>query len=211
MKHWYWEYVVKDWLVDTEPLQELTRAFWHEALCRMWLQDRIGQLVGSFGQIAKLCRSTTNNARAAIADLQKWNTADIDITVSPSGEEIVTLTNRRMRRAYLDRQFAAKRKADERTRRRENSAPCHGKCHGDVTTTNHSSDGDMQNCHANVTPTVTPMSQHILNTYPHPYPPNPRKRGNGGRKRDGPSRSQREIDNDRAQADALKSVMENSP
>jgi hypothetical protein len=125
-KHWYWEYVVKDWIVDTEPLAELSRAFWHEALCRMWLSDRCGQLVGTYTELAKLCRSTPNNARAAIADLQKWNTADVTIS-----NAVVTVTNRRMNRDYLDRKSLRERVARHRDKKREHDG--NASCNGDVT------------------------------------------------------------------------------
>jgi hypothetical protein len=129
-KHWYWEFVVKDWLVDTGPLLELTRSFWHEALCRMWLLDRCGQLCGSYAELAKLCRSTPNNARAAIADLLTWDTADIQID-----GEYVTLTNRRMRRDYLDRKSLSERVARHRARKVKREG--NGQCNDDVTPTSY--------------------------------------------------------------------------
>lgn len=86
------------------------RGIWMDMLMNMFLNDRSGQLAGTYESLARICRSTVDEMRAAIEELGTTNTADVTI-----GHENVTVRNRRMYRDWVERKNAAKRKRKERS------------------------------------------------------------------------------------------------
>lgn len=125
-KHWFWEFVVKDWLTDpaVSRCAPATRGIWFDALCNMFLLDRCGSVAGSYDELAVLFRASPDALRAAVAELKRTGAADVTVC-----RENVTLTNRRMKREYQIRVNARERKRKERG---SHDPPDNG--HGSVTT-----------------------------------------------------------------------------
>lgn len=123
-KQWYMEWVVADWLGDpaVSLLKPATRGIWKDAIDVMHQVDQSGRLEGTVNDLARLCRCTPTEMRAAIDDLKQRNAADV--TERRDGvTTVVTLVNRRMSRLWRDRKSASTRKQRQRHRDRHGSDP----------------------------------------------------------------------------------------
>lgn len=90
---YFWEkWEFEAWLSDPAlGMCELaTKGFWMEALCVM-MKLSSDRIVGSYEQIARICRCSVDEARLAISDLQKTGAAD----VHENPDKSITLVNRR--------------------------------------------------------------------------------------------------------------------
>ncbi len=134
--HWFMAFVVRDWLTDEQVtlLKESTRGIWMDALCRMFMDDRKGQIAGTIEDLSRLCRTSVNPMRAAIDDLKLRSAADVT-----ERDGIVTLMNRRMRREWIGRKSAR----DRQKRKREREA------NGVVTEMSHGESPPLSNSHSN--------------------------------------------------------------
>jgi hypothetical protein len=106
------QFYIGDWLKDPELRMccPATRGVWIDWLCAMHELDRCGQVVGSVVQLARLGHCTTDEVASTLAEIERTKTA----VVTRDSHGIVTVTNRRMRRAYEDRVNACHRKRKER-------------------------------------------------------------------------------------------------
>jgi hypothetical protein len=154
-KLFYIEFVVGDWLKDpaVSLLKPATRGIWMDAICAMHELDQCGRIEGEVSDLARICRCTSNEMRAALDDLKMRNAAEITEHVT-NCHTVVTLTNRRMRRKWTDRNSCRERKQRQRSRER-----------GDDVT-------------ENVTP-LTRVSLSLSSSLPFNNPPNPPP-GDGG-------------------------------
>lgn len=139
------QFYTGDWFKDADLslCGAATRGIWIDLLFRMHDRDRCGQLVGTRKGLAQLGRCTEPELDAALLELSQTKTA----TVTDRHGEI-TVTNRRMRRDWEDRQEAAKRAKNYRNRHRtegdaEESRPEYternGENHAEVTLSSSSS------------------------------------------------------------------------
>lgn len=114
-KQWFLKWVVGDWLKDpgVSLLKPATRGIWFDAICVMHILDRCGELQGSVPDLARVCRCTPNEMRAALDDLKSRNAADCD-----ERNGVVTLQNRRMRREWTDRKSCHDRVLRHRRKKR---------------------------------------------------------------------------------------------
>lgn len=111
------QFYVGDWLKDPalSKCSPATRGIWIDALCAMHEMDRSGQLVGSLEEISRICRCRVADLSAAVRELHSTGTADVAfdpplVTVGVTKwNGIVTLTNRRQRREWHNRQLSKAR------------------------------------------------------------------------------------------------------
>ena len=107
----------KDWLGD-EQLQKCspsTRGIWFNFLCYMFLNDRCGKLVGNRTECVRLGACNRRELKRFFDELCTHKFADLVIH-----EKQVTIINRRMHRAYINRLKDKERQKKHR-------------CHGNVT------------------------------------------------------------------------------
>lgn len=106
-----------DWLADpcVTLCSPATRGIWMDLLCHMHRDGRRGQVTGTLAQLARMGRCTTDEVKAAIAELESTKTADVDC----SRNAVVTVRNRRMARAEKDRKSNARRQQRFRDNRGE--------------------------------------------------------------------------------------------
>jgi hypothetical protein len=116
-------------------LRPASRDFWHEAVLVMWKAGQRGVLSGSVNDLAKLCRSSPPEARAAILEIKARNVADVFVAVDEKpvevrdenivGNRTVTLVNRKMAREWGDREKTRQKvaKCRENKRRRKLGLP----------------------------------------------------------------------------------------
>lgn len=76
------QFYANDWLADTQlgRVSLLAHGLWINLLCRMWVSDKQGYLIGdcegtpaSLSQIAKDCRCTVEEAEKGIKELERHN------------------------------------------------------------------------------------------------------------------------------------------
>jgi hypothetical protein len=105
-KLWFMQFNVGDWLKDpcVSLLRPATRGIWMDAICVMHELDQCGQIHGTVSDLARVCRCSPNEMRAALDDLKQRNAAEVT-----ERNGLVTLLNRRMRRLWTDRKSNAER------------------------------------------------------------------------------------------------------
>lgn len=139
------QFYTGDWFKDTELslCDAATRGIWIDFILRMHDRDRCGRLEGTRKGLAQLGRCTEAQLDLALAELSATKTATVT-----EHHGIVTVTNRRMRRDYEERQEAAKRAKNYRKRHRqdgdtdesqENNEPRHGESNAEITSLSSSS------------------------------------------------------------------------
>jgi len=114
-----------------------SRAVWREALDAMFLDGDRGLISGTEEQLARMCACSVAQLRTFVTENEALNAADMTTC-----NGIVTLVNRRMRKAYLKREKGRKRIEKYRGKR---------DCNADVT------EGDA-GCNADVTPSRARLS-----------------------------------------------------
>jgi hypothetical protein len=124
-----WPYIawfISDWLGDPKVslCEPATRGILFDWLCNMHALDRSGQVTGTRELLARIGRCTVPQCEAALLDLKQTNAADIQ-----ERNGVVTVINRRMKRAAIERKNGASRQKTHRER---------DGCHGDVTGHNQS-------------------------------------------------------------------------
>jgi hypothetical protein len=110
VQQWNWDVWRSD--EDVGLLSPAARCVWHEVLGVMWKSGQTGELSGSYRDLAKLCRVTETEARAAIKEIKARKVADVTESQTPdvtSGHSVVTLINRRMQRESAERSIEAER------------------------------------------------------------------------------------------------------
>jgi len=128
-----------DWFKDTELSMccATTRGVWIDFVLRMHERDRCGELVGTRRALCQLGRCTDSELTETLRELDQTKTATVT-----ERHGIITVTNRRMRRDWEERQEAAKRAKTYRNRHRhegdmeesrDNNAERHGENHEEVT------------------------------------------------------------------------------
>lgn len=110
------EFDVDAWRADEglTLLRPASRDFWHEVILVMWKSGQRGELSGSINDLARLCRCSPTEARAAIDEIKARHVGDVT-----EGHGIVTLTNRRMKRAFEIRANACQRQRKKRSKNRD--------------------------------------------------------------------------------------------
>lgn len=113
MKFPYIHFYPGDWKKDPALSQctPSTRGIWIDLLCAMHEQDRSGVITGTLETLARVCRCSTVEFAAALADFRLHNVADVT-----ERHENVTLINRRMNREYNARNSNRLRKARQRNK-----------------------------------------------------------------------------------------------
>lgn len=103
-----------DWLKDpaVSMLSPAARGIWWDFICVMHESDRSGTVTGSRPMLARLVRCSTDELGGALNEFLLCKTAEVGEDVNG----IVTVTNRRMRREYLEREMAAKRQERHRSK-----------------------------------------------------------------------------------------------
>lgn len=100
-----------DWLKDPRLslCSEATRGIWIDMICAMHEMDRCGKITGTSEQLARVCRSTAVLIATALTELSNSRTADIT-----ERDGIYTIINRRMKRAYDERNHERDKKRKQR-------------------------------------------------------------------------------------------------
>lgn len=95
------QFYTGDWLKDPalSMCSPATRGIWMDILCAAHELARSGQITGTPDQLARICRCTAADFIAAVNELQTTGTADVR-----ERRGIYTITNRRMRRAWLEKE-----------------------------------------------------------------------------------------------------------
>lgn len=95
-----------DWLKDPKLSKcgAETRGIWIDLICAMHEEDRSGIIEGTAGQLARLCRCTTEEMERAIQELKETETATVTLR-----HEKIQICNRRMYKNHRDRTNAVKR------------------------------------------------------------------------------------------------------
>jgi uncharacterized protein YdaU (DUF1376 family) len=111
------QFYVDDWITDPalSMCSPTTRGIWIDLLCAMHRSGRAGEIVGTDDQIARLCRCSAEEARAAIAELEQTGAADVSHDVSHDCRHGVAIRNRRMYAEANHRQGKTLQKRAERT------------------------------------------------------------------------------------------------
>jgi len=106
------------WLKDPKlsMCSPATRGIWFDMLCAMHELDRCGQLTGTYVQLGRISRCSSNECEMAVKELLNTKTADVT-----ECNGIVTITNRRMNRAYEERNAVKLRVAEFRERQKRDS------------------------------------------------------------------------------------------
>lgn len=115
---------IADYLHDTAALSPASRGIWMDALLAMHAQDQCGELRGTFEQLSRVLRCTPNECEACLTELDVLRVADVSRDCNGFSNAIVTVINRRMKRAFNERVSSKLRKQKQRG---------DGECHGDVT------------------------------------------------------------------------------
>jgi hypothetical protein len=117
-----------DWLKDPCLAQcsLATKGAWIELLAHMHESETPGKLEGTYLNFARMCRCTEEEIKAAILELQETKTATVIIGSNAESQKVtqrsnvkVTVINRRMFKAFKDKQDAARRQSEFRARKRE--------------------------------------------------------------------------------------------
>lgn len=136
-----------DWLKDPNlsMCSAATRGIWMDFLCRAHELGRSGQITGTAEQFARLCRCTAADFVAAADELSTTGTATVR-----KQNDLYTITNRRMRRDYEEREGARERK--QNSRKRANVTNGHKNVTVGQNTASKADKRSSQNGHKNVTP-----------------------------------------------------------
>ncbi|HEX7654933.1 MAG TPA: hypothetical protein VF607_15595 [Verrucomicrobiae bacterium] len=96
-----------DWLADPAlaRCRPLTRGIWIDLLCAMYEAGQEGCVSGTPKQLARLARCTTAEMLQALDDLMLTQTAEVTVS-----NDVVTVVNRRLRRAHKTREANKQRK-----------------------------------------------------------------------------------------------------
>lgn len=145
----FMQWYVGDWLNDSRVtvLSPATRGIWVDLLSHMHQLDRQGLVSGTSEQLARYARCSVHELLHALHELSTSGAADIQSRqVSTSHVGVTTkhtVINRRMRRDFLKRTKACKRKQNQRDREKgpenqdnesqETSDRSHDLSHADVT------------------------------------------------------------------------------
>lgn len=105
------QFYTGDWLKDPalSMCSPATRGIWMDILCAAHELARSGQITGTPDQLARICRCTAADLIAAVNELQATGTADVR-----ERRGVYTITNRRMRRAWLEKEDARARQQKRR-------------------------------------------------------------------------------------------------
>ena len=87
----------------------MTRGIWIDFLCAMHELDRVGELRGTPDQLARVARCSPVEVVQALDELSASNAAEV-----AQRNGVYTVTNRRMRREYLERKASNERVANFR-------------------------------------------------------------------------------------------------
>jgi hypothetical protein len=100
------QFYIGDWLKDPKlsMCSPATRGIWIDLICGMHELERSGIITGTYEQLARLCRCTSEEMRAAISELNVTKAADV---TECNGN--VTVKNRRMQRESKEREDNNKR------------------------------------------------------------------------------------------------------
>jgi hypothetical protein len=112
------QFFASDWLND--PLVSMcepqTRGILMDWICNMHLLDRSGVITGTREQLARLGRCSAVQVESVLADLETTKAADVMFR-----SDVVTVTNRRMKR-----EATARKNGAIRVSRHRSNAPCSG-------------------------------------------------------------------------------------
>jgi hypothetical protein len=105
------QFYTGDWLKDPRlsMCSAMTRGIWIDFLCAMHELDRVGELRGTPDQLARVARCSPVEIVQALDELSASAAAEV---LQRNG--VYTVTNRRMRREYLERKASNERVANFR-------------------------------------------------------------------------------------------------
>jgi len=89
-----------------------SRSVWRECLDAMFLDGNRGELSGTIEQLARICLCPVSAVEIFLSENKTLKVADVTIC-----NGTVTLVNRRMNRAYLEREMTRKRVSKHRMKR----------------------------------------------------------------------------------------------
>jgi hypothetical protein len=135
------QFYTGDWLKDPQlsMCSPATRGVWMDLLCAMHELGRSGQVTGTVEQLCRLCRCTTAEMRAALAELDSAKTAQIS-----DRNGVVTVICRRMQREHRERTLTNARVRKHRHGEEQETV----KRSGNVTSSSSSSSSSANNSHA---------------------------------------------------------------
>src|SRR4030095_2764539 len=102
----YIQFYPGDWMKDPalSMCKPSTRGIWIDLICAMHELGRTGHITGTRKALARTCRCSALEMKAALAELGKTRTADV---MDRNGE--VTAICRRMQRSHIERDETRKR------------------------------------------------------------------------------------------------------
>lgn len=111
MKQPAFQFYTGDWKKDPElsMCSPATRGIWMDAMCAMHDAGGTGQITGTPEQLARICRCSTAEMVCAIEEISATKTGNVT-----KRDGIVTLTNRRMKKAHDATVSARDRKRKQR-------------------------------------------------------------------------------------------------
>ena len=117
-------FYVNDWLADRDLQRcELsTRGVWIQLLALMWQDGQSGQITGTARELARLCSCDRAEVVAAIHELKRTGTGDIQ--EHGEGDPVYVVQNRRMRREWKKREGSRIRKQRQRAKNSSDGDQC---------------------------------------------------------------------------------------
>jgi hypothetical protein len=100
-KYPWMQFFAGEWMADPalSKCSPATRGIWIDVLCAMHLDDRRGEVFGTVESLARMARCSIAEMTVAVDELSFTKTADVTFCNND-----VTLINRRMKRAYSERE-----------------------------------------------------------------------------------------------------------
>lgn len=111
-----------DWLQDTSVLTLEAKGAWIDLLCAMWRSETRGTLNLTIDQYSRLLRVSTGTTKSVLEELMLTKCGDVfcaNVTLSnAAGNDLVTVSNRRMVREEKERQGNRKRGVKHREKKK---------------------------------------------------------------------------------------------
>ena len=112
------QFYVGDWMKDpaVSRCSPATRGIWLDMLCAMHEDDRSGIIIGNAAELSRACRCSKTELLAAIAELERFQVAEIMWCVEKECDchAQIRVTNRRMEREWKEREKGRNRKKKTR-------------------------------------------------------------------------------------------------
>ena len=153
------QFYTGDWLKDPRlsMCSALTRGIWIDFLCAMHELDRVGELRGTPDQLARVARCSPVEVVQALDELSASATADV-----AQRNGTYTITNRRMRREYVERE--KNKEYVQNHRERQNVRNGKTNVRNDETSENKGNYKENENGKVNVSSYSSSSSSNVLHS-----------------------------------------------